>query len=43
MYGDSNTIWFHSRASMKRASNAIDKIRDEQGYMHEIGGFPRWW
>ncbi|KAJ8435144.1 hypothetical protein Cgig2_018972 [Carnegiea gigantea] len=30
-YGDSNTISFHSRASMRRAYNSIDNLEDENG------------
>ncbi|KAJ8444151.1 hypothetical protein Cgig2_030971 [Carnegiea gigantea] len=30
-FGDSNTRWFHSRASMRRALNSIDSLEDENG------------
>ena len=40
-YGDSNTRWFHSRASMRRAKNHIDGLVDDANRMctepEEIG------
>lgn len=33
-YDDSNTRWFHSRASMRWASNSIEQLMGEDGVMH---------
>jgi len=33
-YGDTNTRWFHSRASMKCKQNNILKILDDHGVLH---------
>ncbi|KAJ8450950.1 hypothetical protein Cgig2_032575 [Carnegiea gigantea] len=33
-YGDSNTCWFHSRASMRCLSNSIEQLMGKDGVMH---------
>jgi len=32
-YGDANTRWFHSRASMRKAKNAISGLRENEGVL----------
>jgi len=35
-YGDSNTRWFHARASMRKTTNAISKLERADGTMARI-------